>query len=64
MTIKITFGWWLLPLAVTIICFGWAFWHGGEHPGMYGSGVLFNLIVWLVALIPALGAWLIWAVLT
>jgi hypothetical protein len=64
MTIEIAAGWWLLPLAITVAAFIWAMLAGREQPGLYGGGLIFNLLVWFAATIPALVAWLIWAVLT
>jgi len=64
MDITITFGWWLLPLAVTVLSYGVAiskFSYGG---GDYSFPEVGNAILLIVATIPALLAWLIWALLT
>lgn len=54
--------WSLIPLAVTVLAAIWAVKTGDESPGMYG-GAIFNLMVWMAALIVTLIAWLVWAVL-
>lgn len=64
MTIDITFGWWLLPLVATVGAFIWAHVTANAKPGMYGGGAMFNLVIWLMALVPVLAVWLIWALLT
>lgn len=64
MTIQVTAGWWLLPLAITVIAFVWAMRTSTDDLRTFGSGALFNLVVWLSAIVPCLLAWLIWAVLT
>lgn len=56
--------WWLLPLAITIGAFIWCNIVARDPPGMYGGGLLFNLMVWMAGLILTLIAWLCWAVLT
>ena len=55
---------WLIPFSVTMAAFVFAMVYGRGEPGMYGSGLIFNVLVWCVAAIPPLVAWLIWAVLT
>jgi len=63
MTFTIEFGWWLLPLAVTVVSYGVAiskFSYGG---GDYSFPEVGNTILLIVATIPALTAWLIWALL-
>ena len=65
MTITIGFGWWLLPMAVTIIAYGFAiskFSRGGG--GDYSFPELWNGILLIIVTIPVLIAWLIWALAT
>lgn len=64
MTIHIAFGWWLLPLAVTVASFVLAMKLANEPDGLYGGGAMWNFVVWVFSLVPILTAWLIWAVLT
>lgn len=70
MSATITIGWWVVPLAVTVIAFGWAMWRsskvtrgssGGFLPDM---SVLEDLFYFVPAIVVSLLAWLIWAVLT
>lgn len=68
MTVYIPFGWWLLPLAITVAAFIWQWWilkdktTGGDY-GPIGLAV-FQAITFLGALVVSLFAWLVWAVLT
>jgi len=64
MTIEVTAGWWLLPLAVTIVAAIWAMKVDTDEAGAYGGGALHNLMVYMAAAIVTLVAWLVWAVLT
>lgn len=66
MTITITFGWWLAPLAVTIAACGLAWWieHRDDHYTGLVGGAVTALFLWMPAIIASLIAWLIWAVLT
>lgn len=69
MTFTISFGWWLLPLAVTIIAFSICWWVEGydRRRGYYSrspmEGIV-SLVVWSPGIIVSLIAWLIWALLT
>lgn len=61
MTFTIELGWWLIPLVVTVTFYGIAisrFEHGG---GDYSFPEIANLFRLLLATIPILIAWLIWA---
>lgn len=67
MTFTLSAGWWLLPLAITIAAFAWSTVkqdrsYAGDY-GRIGQGIS-NAILYGLALIVALAAWLIWAVLT
>jgi len=68
MTITLTFGWWLLPLAVTIAAFGWHSWATKENRRTGGyediGMAMGQLITFSAALVVSLIAWLIWALLT
>ena len=75
MSIEIQLGWWMLPLAITIVAYTIAsVWssHNARSSSSgndyFGTGALFDGIVWLLCLssatIISLIAWLIWAVLT
>ncbi|NTJ63525.1 hypothetical protein G6M50_38155 [Agrobacterium rhizogenes] len=63
MTFTVSFGWWLLPLAVTIICYGIAISKFSRGGGDYSFPEVWNGILLLLATIPALIAWLLWALL-
>lgn len=68
MEITVSLGWWLVPLAVTIIAFGaYITWEVRTVPsygyGRIGDGIA-SAILMAAALIVSLIAWLIWAVLT
>lgn len=64
----IEFGWWLIPLIITVITFGWAkrqappTSNGSYMPDvvspMLGAGLM------LIAAVVSLVAWLIWALAT
>lgn len=57
MTLAIYFGWWFIPLAITVISIGWAFWAAQHDAGWLGGVVL------LFCLVPALSASaLAWAI--
>lgn len=66
MTITINASWWLFPIAVTIIAFGWAAWvdRDNQSGGDYSFAAIGSAFVYGAALIVSLFAWLIWAVLT
>jgi hypothetical protein len=69
MTFTLVADWWLAPLAVTIIAFGWStFKCSSIQPSGGGSFPDMPPLVWLffhsVAFVVTLIAWLIWAVLT
>jgi|GEM_PF-1821831 len=65
MELTVTFGWWLLPLAVTLLSFGFSLVRvGTSEPygdyGMIGQALAFAFMMAL-SLIASLVAWLIWA---
>lgn len=63
MTYTIDLGWWLAPLAVTVLAFGWAsFMHRPSPNPSYGDGVV-GVFFFGAALIVSLVAWLVWAAL-
>jgi hypothetical protein len=61
MSMTLTIGWWVLPLAVTIAAFTWALW--GSDGGTLGDAVVGSFFVAFAAII-SLSAWLIWSLLT
>ena len=63
MTVVVSFGWWLLPAAVTIASYllAWLA-NRGSRPSLGDAFVA--LIYYGAATIASLIAWLIWAVLT
>ena len=66
MTFTISPGWWVVPLIVTVIMFGWAAY---ESSGYKPNGGMFDfniapLVYSAVALPVSLFAWLIWALVT
>lgn len=65
MTFTVEFGWWLLPLAVTIAAFSLAAFMNrdeGSHGDYAAIGNAFvALIIYGAAMIASLLAWLIWA---
>ena len=67
MTIHIVPGWWLIPLAITIVAYGLAWREDRRQPnqgGDYSFPGVASTILYLIATIPVLFAWLIWALLT
>lgn len=63
MDLTITLGWWLMPLAVTAVCFGLAVANFSHSRGDYSFPEVYNAMLLLVATIPVLVAWLIWALI-
>jgi len=68
MTLTISFGWWLVPLTVTVVAFVAAYICGASKgpPRGYGdiaNGIV-NLFVYGAVTVVSLVAWLGWAVLT
>lgn len=65
--ITISLGWWIAPAAITLLAFGWACAKEDRSPaydyGRIGQGIG-NAVLYGVALIVSLTAWLIWALLT
>lgn len=63
----IPIGWWIAPLAVTVVSFGVATAKQDNSPtgdyGRIGQGIG-NAMIHGVALIASLVAWLVWAVAT
>lgn len=68
MTVTLTFGWWLAPFAVTCIFFLWAWFVTPPAKQSYGygqaAGGFIDAVMYGIALIASLIAWLIWALLT
>jgi len=64
MDVTISFGWWLAPLAVTILAFGYAIWDGPSSARPSYADAVIALIEYGAALIVSLIAWLVWALLT
>lgn len=66
MTFTISLGWWLLPLAITIIAFGGAAWLAADvRPTAWlDLSALAVAVYYGIATIVSLVAWLIWEVLT
>lgn len=63
MTFTLAFGWWMLPLVISVAIYGYAvstFQRGG---GDYSFPELFNLIRLIIATVPVLAVWLVWALL-
>lgn len=54
MTFTVTFGWWVLPLLVTIGAFGWAVYETGDPIGAF--------VARTAAMVISLAAWLVWAI--
>lgn len=64
MTVEISFGWWIAPVAVTALAFLWAYLKqdrstGGDYAE--AGRIVFNIALYLIATIPALIAWLVWS---
>lgn len=64
MTFTIEIGWFLAPLAITIVAFVWAGIATPPNDGNYFGNAVAGLFTYGAALIVSLIAWLIWAVLT
>jgi hypothetical protein len=65
MTIELSFGWWLLPLAITIAAYGWHRWVNKDvqYGGDYNFSALGTILTFALAACVSLTAWLVWAVL-
>lgn len=64
MTLTISIGWWIAPMVVTLICFGWATFVGmTDEPDQYGVGSIIALGFYMAVAVVSLLAWLIWALL-
>lgn len=65
MSITLTAGWWMLPLFITAIAFGWGFHMVGKHGQRHGDydfvSPLIGLGILMLSLIVSLVAWLGWA---
>ena len=61
MTFTIDLGWWLIPIAVTVMSYLFAISKFSKGGGDYSFPEVWNGILLLLATIPALLAWLIWA---
>lgn len=68
MEFTIEAGWWLLPAAITLAIWAFAFVKSreiGPSSGRdYGMTGVAHAFVWLMAIVPILIVWLIYAVLT
>jgi hypothetical protein len=64
MSFTVLIGWWLAPCLVTVAASTWAGW-AGDHSSSSGYGNigkgLGNALIFGVALVASLIAWLIWA---
>jgi hypothetical protein len=62
MTFTVGFGWWLLPLAITIAAFAWDWWVHKDEVQADGYSVIGqsmgHAITFLMALVISLMAWL------
>ncbi len=63
MAMTITFGWWLIPLALTLLFFSIAICKFERGRGDYSFPEVWNGILLLIAAIPSLIAWLLWALI-
>ena len=65
MSYTITLGWWLAPSIMTALAFSIAAFMGRSdgRPDQYGAGAILSLVLYLVAAVFSLIAWLLWAVL-
>lgn len=68
MSFTIELGWWLAPLAVTLVGVAIAKWIDTPDGNAYGYAAigagLVSGFVWMIWLIVTLASWLVWAVLT
>lgn len=55
-------GWWAIPTIITALSFGWVFATGANDTSI--GGAVASGIMFLLACVVSLIAWLIWAVLT
>ena len=58
MTMTLTFGWWLVPTAITIGVLIWGYWP--EKHTNYGMDIG-GVIMFLVGIILVLASWLVWS---
>lgn len=64
MTFTIEFGWWLLPLGITIMLFAIAvLLSRSNEPDQYGAAAVLSLVIYMAAAIGSLFIWLAWALL-
>lgn len=62
MTFTITYAWWWIPTAVTVISLGWAIYK--INTGKGGSfGAIFDFILLIPALFVSMLAWIVAAIL-
>lgn len=66
MTINVEAGWWLIPLAVTLVSYFLAYRATANigSGGDYGMGDVATVFAYLAATVPALLSWLFWAIFT
>jgi hypothetical protein len=65
MTLTIQFGWWLLPLALTVAAFWRAAYLDRDNKpgGDYNMSGIVSAVYYGLALIVSLAVWLVWALL-
>jgi hypothetical protein len=61
MHVTLTLGWWILPLMLSIAFYAIAVSKFSRDSGDYSFAAVWNLILVLVATIPTLIVWLVWA---
>tara|TARA_Y100001933_G_C18936421_1_gene537598 strand:- start:202 stop:408 length:207 start_codon:yes stop_codon:yes gene_type:complete len=68
MAFTVDFGWWLLPLAITLAAFGRLWVWSAQQPPSSGYGaigtVMAHAFLFAIALIVSLVAWLVYAIFT
>jgi hypothetical protein len=64
MTVTIDFGWWLVPAAITLACFGYAaFMSRDMGNDRFGAGAVISFGFYMMAAVVSLLSWLIWSLL-
>lgn len=61
MSYTITFGWWAIPAVLTLVFFTVAISKFSGSRGDYSFPEVWNGLMLLLALVPSLVVWLIWA---
>jgi hypothetical protein len=63
MTVTIGLGWWLIPAAITLLCFGYAAFMARDMGNdRFGAGAIIAFVFYMMASVVSLTAWLVWAV--